>query len=302
GKIYNDGIGGIKGLTIGRGFQSGFPNFSFGSLAIATGSTAIGYNVMTTNTAIKSIVLGSGFGTSSSLINTKSNTLMVGFNSTVPTLFVDASPGPGNATTGNVGIGTANPYKKLTVNGDISLANYNTSGGGSPGDGFSGIEILGMGQVPTRRGISIDPDPNGSFNFYIHTFQNSSAFNFKNGNGNTTLMTINGNGNVGIGTDLASNTNNYKLAVNGGIRAKSLKVEPNWADYVFEKNYSLSTIEELEHYIKKYGHLPEIPTAEEIKSNGADVGELLKLQMQKIEELTLYVIQLQKEINEIKKK
>ena len=111
-------------------------------------------------------------------------------------------------------------------------------------------------------------------------------------------------GNVGIGTDLTSNTYtpSYKLAVNGAIRAKRVVIETLWSDFVFEKNYKLTPLAEVEQYIKQHGHLSEIPSAKEIETNGGDLGNLVKLQMQKIEELTLYIIELKKEIDLINNK
>lgn len=201
---------------------------------------------------------------------------------------------------GNVGIANANPYKLLTVNGDVALANYNTSGKGNQGDGFSGLEILGNNQAPTRRGISLDPDPGGSFNFYVNSNQRPSAFNFMDGAAGTLLMTINAvDGNVGIGT---GNTAGYKLAVNGFVRAKKVVVETGWSDFVFYDDYRLMPLLEVEQHIKEQGHLPEIPAASEIETNGADVGRLLQLQMQKIEELTLYIIEQNKRIEALEKK
>ena len=186
---------------------------------------------------------------------------------------------------GNFGIGTTAPSEKLDIAGNIKMNGNQIY--------LAGDHNHGLGYYNTYAGLAVDGP-------VLYGFSGGALGTNQSGTQNTVLY-WNANGEVGIGTDLTSNTLHYKLAVNGGIRAKSLKVEPSWADCVFEKNYSLSTIEEVEQYIKKFGHLPEIPSAEEIKTNGADVGELLKLQMQKIEELTLYVIQLQKEINDIKK-
>ena len=103
-------------------------------------------------------------------------------------------------------------------------------------------------------------------------------------------------GNVGIGTDNPQN----KLDVNGTIRAKEILVESNWADFVFKQNYKLPTLREVEEYIKEKGTLPNVPSEEEVKANGISVGENNALLLQKIEELTLYVIQQQKEIEELK--
>ncbi|TCC87307.1 hypothetical protein EZ428_21650 [Pedobacter frigiditerrae] len=99
---------------------------------------------------------------------------------------------------------------------------------------------------------------------------------------------ING-GNVGIGTA----TPTEKLSVNGKIRAKEIKVEPNpatWPDYVFEDDYKVGTLEELELYVKTNKHLPEMPTAKEVAMNGVELGELNRLLLKKVEELTLYLI------------
>lgn len=77
-------------------------------------------------------------------------------------------------------------------------------------------------------------------------------------------------------------------------------VTNSFADYVFSDNYDLKNIEEVEKYIKKYKHLPNIPSACEVEEQGLDMGEILRLQMEKIEELTLHLINLNKEIQILK--
>ena len=100
-------------------------------------------------------------------------------------------------------------------------------------------------------------------------------------------MIINQDGNVGIGTETP---NGYKLAVNGTIRAKEIKVETNWADFVFKDDYQLMKLSDLEDFIEGNGHLPEIPTEKEVEENGISLGEMNSKLLQKIEELTLYII------------
>jgi hypothetical protein len=113
-------------------------------------------------------------------------------------------------------------------------------------------------------------------------------------------ITISGlNNNVGIGT---YPTNDYRLSVNGTTRTKELIVETGWADYVFDDNYKLKSIDELEVFVKENKHLPNIPSASEIESKGLKVGETNKAMMEKIEELALYIIQLKKEIDILKSK
>ncbi|RZJ76944.1 MAG: hypothetical protein EOO45_00230 [Flavobacterium sp.] len=106
------------------------------------------------------------------------------------------------------------------------------------------------------------------------------------------------NGNVGIGTA----TPKEKLSVNGKIRAHEVKVETsNWPDYVFNSNYKLRSLAEIEKDIKTTGHLPEMPSAKEAELNGIELGEMNKLLLKKIEELTLHLIEKEKDISRLKK-
>ncbi|WP_221648968.1 hypothetical protein [Bacteroides sp. K03] len=103
--------------------------------------------------------------------------------------------------------------------------------------------------------------------------------------------------NVGIGT---LDPQGYKLAVNGTIRAKEIKVDSDWADFVFKKDYKLPTLGEVKKHITEKGTLPGIPSESDVKANGVSLGEVNALLLQKVEELTLYVIKLQEEVNELK--
>jgi Collagen triple helix repeat (20 copies) len=106
-------------------------------------------------------------------------------------------------------------------------------------------------------------------------------------------------GNMGIGT-LPNAA--YRLSINGNVRSKEVVVETGWADFVFDENYTLLPLTDVEKFIKANKHLPNIPSAAEIKTNGLKVGEVQTKMMQKIEELTLYVIDLKKEIELLKAK
>ena len=97
-----------------------------------------------------------------------------------------------------------------------------------------------------------------------------------------------------------ANTTDYKLHVADGIRTEHVKVDLQtaWADYVFEADYHLKSLSEVEAYIEQNGHLPDVPSAEEVAANGIELGEMNKILLQKIEELTLYVIELEKKIDQ----
>lgn len=107
-------------------------------------------------------------------------------------------------------------------------------------------------------------------------------------------------GNVGIGIDNPKN----KLDVNGTIKAKEIKVEldPEWPDFVFKKGYKLPTLEEVKKHIEEKGTLPGVPGESDVKANGVSLGEVNAILLQKIEELTLYVIKQQEEIDILKEK
>lgn len=94
---------------------------------------------------------------------------------------------------------------------------------------------------------------------------------------------------------------NYQLAVEGKLVAEEIIVTLDnwWPDYVFEENYNLPTLNEVETHIKVNKHLPGIPTANEVKTNGANIGEVQVKLLQKIEELTLYLIEQDKKIQEL---
>jgi len=101
-------------------------------------------------------------------------------------------------------------------------------------------------------------------------------------------------GSVGIGT---SNTGIYQLAVNGKIRAREIKIDPNgWADYVFDESYAPRSLNDIEKFVKQHKHLPEVPTAKEVAAEGINLGEMNILLLKKIEELTLYIINQEKRI------
>lgn len=112
-----------------------------------------------------------------------------------------------------------------------------------------------------------------------------------------------GGGNVAIGSIVAATAPNYKLTVGGKILCEELRVKlqsSGWPDYVFGNDYKLPSLDEVEKFIQENKHLPNIPSAAQVGREGVDVGDMEKKMMEKIEELTLYVISLKKEIEVLK--
>ena len=174
---------------------------------------------------------------------------------------------------------------------------------------------VGIGTITPERGLHLQ---DGRF-LISHSSQSPSIFfrddadndefawSFNRG-GNRLDLEINGvdthsflkNGNVGIGTNTVPL--GYKLAVAGKIITEEIKVElnTNWPDYVFADNYQLGSLAELESYIKENKHLPGIPSQNEVEKEGILLGEMQGKFLEKIEELTLYVIEIKKENDQLK--
>jgi hypothetical protein len=171
-----------------------------------------------------------------------------------------------------------------------------------------------------------DAPPHGTAKFTVHTGNNTDGLVQVGGDGQVLAMRIGGssgsigtwtnhimrivaNGAAAINIDPAGNVAigtpdplpGYKLSVNGNMKSRELVIETvGWPDYVFNTDYKLSTLNDLEKYIQQHKHLPNIPAAAEIEEHGLPVGDIQKKMMEKIEELTLYIIELNKEIQLLK--
>jgi len=178
------------------------------------------------------------------------------------------------SNTGYIGIGTTEPAQKLDVAGYIRSAPSATEGGMYFGNANHGIRRL--------------PATN---NLEVFTTQGNISLSASSIGSNQ--LVLRENGDVEMGAPGVS----AKLTVNGKITATKVKVSQNvWADFVFEPAYLLPSLYDLELYVKKHKHLPEMPSAKEVREKGLDLGENQAKLLQKIEELTLYVIDQHKKL------
>ncbi|WP_293294946.1 hypothetical protein [Allomuricauda sp.] len=194
-------------------------------------------------------------------------------------------------TTGDVDVATLNATE-IVLNGTTLVSSPWTVSGNDLSYTSGNI---GIGTAASGYALDVAGTINAT-NFLVNGSPLSSGSSPWTTSGNDISYAT---GNVGIGT---SNTQGYMFAVAGSMVAESVKVEleGNWPDFVFEKNYTLLSLKEVEAFINKNGHLPNVPSAEEIKNNGIDLGEMDATLLQKIEELTLHSIQQQKEIESLK--
>ncbi|MBD1362908.1 hypothetical protein IDJ77_03720 [Mucilaginibacter sp. ZT4R22] len=188
---------------------------------------------------------------------------------------------------GRVGIGTNMPVSALTLGG-TGNANPNTGAEVEyVGENLSFQNQATGGGAYTLGSIKI-VQPTGYYGD-----RGDMIFSLGSGGGGIAeRMRINASGNVGIGITNAQN----KLDVNGTIHSQKVVIDLiGWNDYVFDKGYKLPSLSEVKAFIDKNHHLPEIPSEKEMVKNGLDVSEMNKLLMKKVEELTLYLIQKDKQ-------
>jgi hypothetical protein len=218
---------------------------------------------------------------------------------------------------GDVGIGLEVPKSKLDIRLSTDITNDETRAGFDFNSENSLMKLYTKSLKADSRAFTWWIENDG--NYDATEDEETSYLDFKFGMATNdplsdpigtespaSLMRLSNTGTLFIGeleftTTTLFDEVDMKLSVDGGIAAKEVVIEmTGWADYVFEDDYNLMDLNELESSIKANGHLPGIPSAQHVKENGIAVGEMQKQMMQKIEELTLYVIQLKKENDAIK--
>ncbi len=223
---------------------------------------------------------------------------------------------------GNVGIGTSTPSSALNIySPSTAYLNIESpySGTGSPAYNISAInlkntttgDLLYIG-LRKRQGAhdmvqSVYDASTSTWREFIYFNFGTRKYEMRAGVAdaefkNTGNILFNNTGALGIGTGTTVIPVGTKLAVNGKVLATEVQVAlvANWADYVFDEDYNLKPLSEIENFIKENKHLPDVPSANQIAKNGVNLGEMDAILLQKIEELTLYMIDLKKE-NELLK-
>ncbi|MEO8886660.1 MAG: hypothetical protein ABI367_11395 [Mucilaginibacter sp.] len=179
---------------------------------------------------------------------------------------------------GNVGIGTTSPVANLDI---VQTGSDNN------------LSLSSSGQYTT-----ISFKQSGTLKSQIYTDNTNSTFNIQSASGlPIALQPIEGN--VGIGTTMPDE----KLSVLGNIHANEVKVDLSvpGPDYVFESDYKLPDLSELKTYVDKNHHLPEIPSAKELEKDGISLGDMNMKLLKKVEELTLFLIEKDEQVEEQKK-
>lgn len=267
-----------------------------------TGTHANMFTIAFSNTPITGLTFGTG-----STIFQSNNPLgvsdMVFINGTLST-----SPRFVLKSNGNFGFGTDNPNLPFHIHNK----SFKLSGSGSYGH-----MVFSKTETSNDWGIEYNTANVGKegLNFWkpFGSGGGYSNYNLFLGNNNkvgigtnepTATLTINGNCLIGdVNTQL---NGSYKLYVQTGILTEKLKISVrnsvNWADYVFDPSYKMLTINELESYVKMNRHLPNVPSAKQVEEDGVDVIDMTNRLLEKVEELTLYIIEQNKKIEELEKK
>jgi hypothetical protein len=326
---YIDNNGGTAGMFLGRGsgngntgtYSSGFGYATLGSNNSGTQNTALGaFALFSNSSGFSNIGIGAftlyanttgsynlGIGTNSFRFNsTGTHGVAIGFGSLY------------NNTTGskNIGLGSTALYQNTTGSDNVAI------GFESLRNNIVGLKNIAIGTAAGKLatgssnifiGFGAGENETGSNKLYFANSNTSAPLikgefdnkNLKINTGATTSTTL---GFLAVGNFDAAFTmpvgNSYRLIVQDGIITEKVKVAlkttADWADYVFEPGYKLMSLEDTEKFTKENKHLPNVPSAEEMAKNGLDVGQTSKMFMEKIEELTLYLIDIKKELNALK--
>ncbi len=257
-------VTGNYSATIGASCETtGAFSFAVGYFAKSNASSSLAMGRYVKAIATNAMVIGSGTSNTDTkaLINNIPNSLMIGFNSSVPTLFVTNSSGFNS--TGKIGIGNiTSPESKLHIKSDAN----------------------------EDAGIILEPTTNTQA-AYLRIYDDKHKIIVNKDKGMSILSQ-----NDIINIEANDVDMKAKLSVTGGILTSEVMVKEvsEWYDIVFDDDYELRPLSELEQYVVDNGHLPDMPSEKDVLSNGYALVEMDGLLLKKIEELTLYAIELNK--------
>ena len=280
--ISSAGIFNINNTTANYSFQTnGTARFS-----VHNSSGNFGVGLVPTATSQKFEVSGNALATqlwssSGTFNSTGTSNVLLATNGTTRLTVLN--------TNGHVGIGTT-PTERLHVSGGNILLD----------NGAAPTIYTGTGSTELNRYLLLVNSSGLASGSGLKAGGILVADTYSYGNPGKNDLIVKGK--VAIGTPSTTTPNNHMLAVNGKIGARDLQIESAaWPDYVFDISYRLPILSEVEKYIKANGHLEGVPSAETVEKNGYSVSEHDTILLKKVEELTLYIIEQQKQIDELKR-
>jgi hypothetical protein len=284
--VYNTSMGYFSLEDNTASYNTAIGSNSLNVSTSGSANTALGDNSMSLNTS-------GGFNTALGY-----NTLLTNLSGNYNTAIGDLANVTDTNTTYALSLGYAATAtsKQLAISDSI----HTIKAKGLPtGAGYVLTDVSGNGNLslqPITGGAtawSLSGNTPASGSSYLGS-SNNVSLRFKTNS--TEKMIIDSVGRVGIGVTNITDTG-YKLYVEKGIRTRKVKVDiSSWADFVFDMNYKLSSLADVENYIQQNKHLPDVPSANDVEKNGIDLGTNQKILLQKIEELTLYIIDQNKKI------
>lgn len=183
-----------------------------------------------------------------------------------------------------------------SLNSGVVNTNNNARGDfGWGGSGGSNLEMYSKNDATGRQGEL-------RFVYGGSTTKGNVMFTHYNGSGWSAKMILDKDGKLGINTGSSVPCSDCFLAVKGKIQAEEVVVSTTWADHVFQDNYKLMALKDVETYIDNNGHLPGVPSASDVVKGGVNLGDMTKTLLEKVEELTLHMIDLKKENEVLKEK
>lgn len=305
---------------------SGHTSTAIGREAKATGNYSMALGNFVTASAENSFVFGTGFSSTFPLANSTKG-IMMGVNSQYPTLTISAAIN-GNYT-GKVGIGNVtDPQAKLHIRGDaledadillVSYAPFKSAIRFRNDDNSISLEPNNVMRIKALTTYLMIDAPKVCFGSATTFLSNTDDEVFsvkapKTIAQEAKTILLSGTSEIGlqsesialtgkVGINTANTTDGYALAVDGGIITTKVFIQDvgEWPDYVFGDGYKLMPLHELKKFIGENRHLPDMPSEEEVIGQGYDLNEMQHALLKKIEELTLYTLQQQEEIEALRK-